>query len=114
MPEPTQYPPTVLRVQPDAIPGLRAAIEATLRELSPHLGRMEVDAYMPEPWLGDSESHKVWAVYDQGVMRAPDGAFHAVRAYERQLMDIRDRLVEIERGYAGTEDANRAGFAGQL
>lgn len=114
MPEPTQYPPATLRLHPDAVPGLRAAIEATLDELSPHLARMEVEAYMPEPWLGDSESHKVWAVYDQGVMRAPDGAFQAVRVYERQLMDIRDRLVEIERGYAGTEDANRVGFEGRV
>lgn len=114
MPEPTQYPPDTLRLRPDAIPGVRAAIEATLGELSPHLRRMEYEAHMPEPWLGDSESHKVWAVYDQGVMRASDGAFEAVRAYERQLMDIRDRLVEIERSYAGTEDANRAGFEERL
>lgn len=114
MPEPTQYPPAILRVHPDAIPGMRAAIDATLGELSPHLGRMEREAFMPEPWLGDSESHKVWAVYDQGVMRASDGAFEAIRAYERQLRDIRDRLVEIERGYTGTEDANRAGFAERL
>ncbi|MHA6784934.1 hypothetical protein ACVGOW_28660 [Pseudonocardia saturnea] len=114
MPEPTQYPPATLRLQPDSIPDLRVAIEVTLDELSPHLGRMEVEAHMPEPWLGDSESHKVWAVYDQGVMRAPDGAFQAIRAYERQLMDIRDRLVEIERAYSGTEDANRAGFEERL
>lgn len=114
MPEPTQYPPATLRLKPDAIPGVRAAIDATLAELSPHLGRMEREAYMPEPWLGDSESHKVWAAYDQGVMQAPDGAFQAVRAYERQLRDIRDRLVEIERAYAGTEDANRAGFGERL
>ena len=114
MSEPIQYPPAVLRLQPQAIPDVRAAIDATLGELSPHLRRMEREAHMPEPWLGDSESHTVWAAYTQGVMSAPDGAFQAVRLYERQLRDIRDRLVGMERTYADTEAANAAGFEGRL
>ncbi len=114
MPEPTQYPPAVLRLQPDAIPGVRAAIDATLNELTPLLNRMEHEAIMPAPWLGDSASHSVWTAYNEGVMRAPDGAFRAVRAYEAQLRTIRDRLVEIERSYAQNESDTGALFGNRL
>lgn len=114
VPEPTHYPPAVLRLHPDAIPGVRAAIDATLNELSPLLDRMENEAIMPEPWLGDSASHSVWMAYNEGVMRAPDGAFRAVRAYEAQLMTIRDRLVEIERSYTQNEDDTGALFGSTL
>jgi hypothetical protein len=110
VPEPTQYPPGVLRLHPDAIPGVRAAIDATLDELSPLLRRMADEAVMPEPWLGDSASHSVWVAYNEGVMRAPDGAFQAVRAYEEQLRAIRDRLVEVERSYARNEHDTGALF----
>jgi hypothetical protein len=108
VPEPTQYPPATLRLHPDAIPDVRTAIDATLDELSPHLRRMQNESYLPGPWLGDSASHSVYVTYNEGVMRAPDGAFQAICLYERQLREIRNRLVEIEREYAGTEDVNIA------
>ncbi|WP_300007879.1 hypothetical protein [Pseudonocardia sp.] len=114
MPDPTQYPPAVLRLHPDAVPGVRVAIDATLDELSPLLRRMEDEAVMPEPWLGDSASHSVWTAYNEGVMRAPDGAFRAVLAYESQLLTIRDRLVEIERHYARNEADTGALFGNRL
>lgn len=112
MPEPTHYPPAVLRLHPDAIPDVLAAIDATLDELSPHLRRMKNEAYLPGPWLGDSASHSVFVTYNDGVMSAPDGAFQAACAYERQLRDIRNQLVEIERTYIRTEDINGALLGG--
>ena len=110
--EPTQYPPGVLRLHPDAIPEVRAAIDATLNELSPHLRRMKKEAYLPGPWLGDSASHSVYVAYNEGVMSAPDGAFRAICDYERQLIDIRNQLVEIERAYTQTETINEALMGG--
>lgn len=56
MTEPVVYPPSTLRVDPDTLPALRTAIDATLAELSPHLFEMRSGAHMPEPWLGDSAS----------------------------------------------------------
>lgn len=114
MPEPIQYPPAVLRLQPDAIPGVRAAIDATLNELTPLLNRMRDEAVMRGPWLGDSASHAVWVAYNDGVMRAEDGAFRAVCAYEAQLKTIRNRLVEIERSYAQNEADTGALFGSTL
>jgi hypothetical protein len=107
-----QYPPAVLRLHPDAIPDVRAAIDATLAELTPHLHRMKDGAMLPGPWLGDSASHSVYVAYNEGVMGASDGAFQAICAYERQLRDIRNRLVEIEQGYARTETINEALMGG--
>ncbi len=112
MPDPSYYPPAVLRLHPDAIPDVRAAIDATLDELSPHLRRMQNEAYLAGPWLGDSASHSVYVAYNEGVMNAPDGAFQAICAYEQQLRDIRNQLVAIEHGYARTEDINQALMGG--
>lgn len=104
MPDPVVvYPQAVLSVAPDAVPRLRTAINDTLDELRPLLGRMRNEAHMPEPWLGDSASYATWALYTERVMGAPDGPFRAMVAYERQLVAIRDRLGEIERAYAENE-----------
>jgi glutamate synthase domain-containing protein 1 len=97
------YPAAVLVVGPEALPRLRRALDDTLVELSPLLERMQREAHIPEPWLGDSASYATWAVYTERVMGAPDGPFRAMVAYERQLVAIRDRLGEIERAYAENE-----------
>ena len=97
------YPPSVLRVDAQALPALRTAVADTIAELRPLLERMQREAHMPEPWLGDSASYATWAVYTERVMGAPDGPFRAMVAYERQLVAIRDRLGEIELAYAENE-----------
>lgn len=99
----TQYPAAVLRVAPEAIPTLRAAVQATLAELRPHLARMQGEAHMAEPWLHDSASYETWRLYTDRVMGAADGPFHAMLAYERQLVVIDQRLGEIADRYARAE-----------
>jgi hypothetical protein len=49
VPDPTVYPAAVLRVAPQALPDLRAALDTVLAELTPLLQRMRQDAYIPEP-----------------------------------------------------------------
>lgn len=102
----TEYPPAVLRVPPHAIPALRDALERTLAELSPHLARMQKDGYIHEAWLGDPVSEHVRVTYNAMVMDAPDGPFHALLAYEKQLVSARDQLAQAEEHYLRTEGAN--------
>jgi hypothetical protein len=106
VPEPTVYPAAVLRVAPQALPDVRGALDTVLAELRPLLQRMRQEAYIPEPWMGDSESHRMWRSYNVKVMTAEDGPFQAMLAYERQLSSARDRLAEIEEAYRRTEGEN--------
>ena len=114
MAEPMLYRAATLRVDPDTLPAIRIAIDATLAELSPHLVRMQEEAHIPEPWLGDSASFETWEFYERHVMGAADGPFHAILAYERQLVAIRDRLAEIEADYARTEREAGSAFESML
>ncbi len=104
--DPVIYPAAVLRVSPDVLPELRRAVEGTLKELSPHLERMVDEGFLPEPWLGDPVSAESYRVYNEHVMSAPDGPFHALLAYERQLVAISERLAQIQRNYDEAEAAN--------
>ncbi len=103
---PTVYAAAVLRVTPDVLPELRRAVDTTLDELTPHLKLMQHGAYLPEPWLGDPVSAESYQVYNDNVMGAKDGPFHALLAYEEQLRMISQRLAEIQRNYDEAEAAN--------
>jgi hypothetical protein len=104
----TDYPPAVLRVDPSAIPAVRAALNETVEELDEHLGYLGRDGYIQEPWLGDPESARVAAFYNERVMSAPDGPFHALLTYRDQLASARDQLAATEAEYRRTEGDNAA------
>jgi hypothetical protein len=104
----TDYPPAVLRVDPSAIPAVREALDQTVRELDQHLPRMALEAYIHEPWLGDPESARVAAFYNDRVMSAPDGPYHALLRYRDELASARDQLAATEAEYRRTEGDNAA------
>ena len=111
-PQDAVFPPAVLRVAPDAIPAVRAALERTLNQLRPHLALMKQEAYIHEPWLGDPMSEYVRVTYNSTVMDAPDGPYQALVAYERQLRSARDQLVAAQTEYERTEGGNAATMNG--
>jgi hypothetical protein len=104
----TDYPPATLRVDPSAIPAVRAALDETVQELNEYLHPMAVDGYLHEPWLGDPESARVAAFYNDRVMSAPDGPYHALLRYRDQLASARDQLAATEAEYRRTEGDNAA------
>jgi hypothetical protein len=106
VPDPTVYPAALLRVTPQALPDIRAALDTVLVDLRPLLIRMLTEAWIPEPWMGDSESYRMWRSYNEKVMTAADGPYQAMLAYELQLTAARDRLAEIEDAYRRTEGEN--------
>jgi hypothetical protein len=105
---PGSHPPVTLRLEPHAIPLVRAAFEDALAELRPQLHRLRRDGYVPEAWLGDPVSAAVQSHYNTQVMDAPEGPYAALVAYEAELIKIRDNLQLLEDHYRRTEGDNAA------
>jgi hypothetical protein len=63
-------------------------------------------AILPEPWLHDPVSAETRRVYNENVMGAHDGPFHALLLYQQQLVTISERLAEIQRNYDEAEAAS--------
>lgn len=102
----TDYPPTTLRLEPHAIPAIRAAFDAALDELGPELRDLANVGYISGPWLGDPASIETVEFYNRRVMDAPDGPYHALVTYQAELTRVRDQLVELEAAYQRTEGEN--------
>jgi hypothetical protein len=106
---PGMQPPELLRVEPGAIPAVRAAFDEALAELGAHLLRLRQQAVIPEPWLADRVSVDTQVFYQQRVVESADGALAAMGAYEAELIRIRDTLKAMEDGYVRNE-GNVAGL----
>lgn len=76
---PGTVPPVRLRLEPHAIPTVRAAIEEALAELAYQLIRLRRAGVIPEPWLGDPVSAWILDYYNAHVMDAPESVFEMVR-----------------------------------
>ena len=100
---PGMQPPELLRVEPEAIPAVRAAFDEALAELGTQLLRLRQQAIIPEPWLGDRISTDTQVFYQQRVVEAADGPLAAIGAYEAELIRIRDSLKAMEDNYSRNE-----------
>jgi hypothetical protein len=100
--------PVTLRLTPHAIPAMRAAFEKALADLAHQLMFLRRDGVIPEPWLGDPVSASVVNYYNERVMFASDGPYAALRAYEAELLKVRDNLQVMEDHYRRTEGDNAA------
>jgi hypothetical protein len=103
---PGSHPPVTLRLEPHAIPAMRAALDESLTDMTAHVVRLGRDGYIAEPWLGDPVSAAVLERYHARVMDAPDGPYAALVAYEAELVKVRDTLVLLEEHYRRTEGEN--------
>ncbi|NMH81720.1 hypothetical protein HF577_32105 [Pseudonocardia xinjiangensis] len=90
------------------LPAVRAAFDEALAELTPQLVRLGIDGLIPQPWLGDPVSATVATYYQANVMDAPEGPYAALRAYEAELLKVRDNLQVLEDHYRRTEGENAA------
>lgn len=105
---PGTHPPVTLHLQPHALPAVRAALEEALTELSGHLYRLTTSGFIPEAWLGDPVSAIVQTHYNRMVMRAADGPYAVMVAYELELTRIRNNVKAMEDHYHRTEGDNAA------
>lgn len=102
----TRYAPDVMRVEPHALPAMRAAFDQALSSLIPHLKVMASDAVLTEDWLGDESSAALRAFYNDRIMLADDGPFSALVKYQNILQSVRDQLAASEAEYQRVEGEN--------
>ena len=95
-----------LRIEPRAIPAIRAAYEDAAAEVGQLLTRLSRDGYLGEPWLGDEVSLAVRDFYNRHVMDSPTGPYAALVAYHAELVKIRDTLLATEQEYRRAEGDN--------
>jgi hypothetical protein len=105
---PGTAPPVTLRLEPNMIPSMRASFEEALSELGQKLLRLQRDGFIPEPWLGDPVSAQVVDYYNRQVMEAAEGPYAALRAYQAEMVKVRDNLLVLEEHYRRTEGDNAA------
>ena len=105
-----ERPHAVLRVEPHAIPELRALLADCLDLLGEKLRGLERNGRLVDAWMNDPVSIRMRDVYNASVMDAPDGGYAALRAYEAELLRVHDELGRMEAEYRRTEDENAALF----
>ena len=79
-----------------------------IAELTPHLSASARTGTSRRPWLGDPISASLQSHYNTTVMDSPDGPYAALKAYEAELIKIRDNLQLLEDHYRRTEGDNAA------
>lgn len=106
VPDHQQYPSGTLRVEPHALPTLRAAFDEALNMLGPHLKSMVIGARIERDWIKDEHSIGLREFYNERVMRADDGPFSALQKYMQLLHDVRSQLAVAEAEYRRVEGEN--------
>lgn len=82
--------------------------------LGPAIGDLGRDGHISGAWMGDPKSAEVVALYNQRVMRAPGGPYHALLLYQNELMRVRDQLKVMEQEYRRAEQDNADLFPREL
>ncbi len=103
---PDRESPVPLRIEPHAIPALRAAFDEAAAEVGRQVARLQQEGRLREPWLGDETSLAVREFYNAQVMDAPDGPYAALVEYSAELSRVGAALQRMEEGYRRTEGAN--------
>ena len=94
-----------LRIEPQALPRLRAALDDALRRLETPLRDLQADARLPRPWLGDPVSASSASTYAHRATDGPAPALRTLLAYRAELTRMRDGLDAADHGYDSTEQA---------
>jgi len=93
----------VLRVDPEAIPSVRAAFGTALDEIKHALINLGRNGYLRTPWLGDESSLESAIHYTRRAMEAPDSSYNALLAYRNELTRVYNTLQRMEDEYLGTD-----------
>jgi hypothetical protein len=107
VPEPTR---ATLRVDPEAIPQLRALLVECLELIGQRLQDLSRSGRLYDAWMNDPVSLRMRDLYNERVIDAPDGGYAALRAYEVELRRVYEELGRMEVEYRRTEDSNSGLF----
>jgi hypothetical protein len=103
-----EYGMDVLRLQPEAIPALRAEFQAAALQVGEALNDLRQRGFIPAPWLGDEVSAEVADHYNRRAMQDADSAYQALAKYHKELLGIHDTLAQMEADYRRAEGNNAA------
>lgn len=106
-----EYPGVHLRVDPQAIPRLRAGFETAIKMLEPEIVDLGLNGWLDGAWMGDPTSEEIAEFYNTSVMGAADGPYQALVRYLDELNRIVEQLDAIEQDYRRTE-ADNVGMLG--
>lgn len=98
-----------LRVDPSAIPRLRASFERALDQLRPQVHSAITDLRV-RPWAGDPVSDAAAEQFNQSSLDDGEGAYHALRSYQEQLRAAAEALHTAHHEYRTTDEAGQAEF----
>jgi hypothetical protein len=93
----------VLRVEPEAIPSIRAAFGTALDQVENSIVNLGRSGYLRAPWLGDESSLEAATHYTERAMEAPDSSYNALVAYRNELARVYNTLERMEDEYVGTD-----------
>lgn len=102
----TEYPGVHLRVDPQAIPRLRAGFQRAITMLEPEIRDLGRFGWLDGAWTGDPTSAQIATFYNERVMAASDGPYQALVLYRDELNRIVEQLNVIEQDYRRTEAGN--------
>ena len=106
-----ESPKTILRVEPQMIPALRAEFRSAVDQLTAALAVVNRQGYLPAPWLGDETSADTAAHYTRRALDGPNSSYQALVAYRDELSRALQTLQQMEENYVLNEgeDATRWG-----
>jgi hypothetical protein len=90
------------------IPMLRELFDDCVRLLDEQLYNLQRGGRMVEAWMNDPVSLRVRDLYNERVMDAPDGGYHALVAYRDELRKVYLALDAAQARYDGVEEQNLA------
>ena len=96
------------KVDPNAIPSLRAAFTGALVKLDKQI-EMAISDIRIRPWAGDPVSQQATTNLNDHTLGV-DSALDALQAYQRQLKGALDALIQVEQGYHTIEQDTANGF----
>ena len=98
-----ESPQTILRVEPEMIPALRAEFRLAVDQLTAALAVLNRQGYLPAPWLGDETSAETAAHYTHRALDGPGSSYQALIAYRDELGRAMQTLQQMEANYLRNE-----------
>lgn len=102
--------PYSLRFDSTATPALIELFQDAVAKLDVALGTVSKLGWLPEPWLGDPESARVAAHFNQVAVTDELSGLNVFRLYQRELQNIIAQLQATAAGYVAHEESTAKAF----
>ena len=98
-----------LRVDRDAVPGLRKVFDKALSKLDVQID-LAITGVRVAPWAGDPISEDAATTFNDHAVDSPSSALNALLTYQQRLKSASDALDQVATEYQIVESDNTASF----